>query len=108
MKPTDRLADWIYEHLGTEWCGKAGPPGDKWRIDFGPDAYPSLAVLNNDGTELWLGMAYEWHTHMSRKQARQLAWWLLRCEVALWFGLRRKVWYWALFRRVKRRRGRAA
>ena len=99
-----RIANLIYNHLGTDWCGSPHPPGDHWRIDFGPDSYPEIAVWNNDGFELWLGMKYEWHTHMPRSQARRLAWFILWSDVRLWFGLRRKLWYWALRKQLKRSR----
>ena len=75
-------------------------PGDHWRKDFGKDSYPEIAVWNNDGSELWLGMKSEWHTHMPRSQARRLAVHILWCDVRLLFGLRRKVWYWALRRHI--------
>lgn len=98
--PTDSVANWVYHHLGSEWGGTPHPPGDQWRLDFGPDTYPEIAVWKNDGSELWLGLKRGWHTHMPRSQARQLAVHILWCDVRLWFGLRRKLWYWALRRRV--------
>ena len=100
----DRLADVIYRRLATDWCGNSHPPGDHWRKHFGPDSYPELAVWNNDGFELWIGMGHEWHTHMPRSQARRLAWFIVQSDIAIWFGLRRKVWYWALGRRVRKYR----
>ena len=103
------VSDFIYKHLGSEWCGNSHPPGDHRRINFGPDAYPELAVWNNDGFELWIGMGYEWHTHMPRSQARRLAWFIFTSDVLIWFGLRRKLWYWALNRRLRKwRKGHAS
>ena len=99
-----RIVEWIYNHVGTDWGGSPHPPGDSWRKDFGPDTYPSVAVWNNDGFELWLGTSHAWHTHMPRKQARALALHILWCDVRLWFGLRRKVWYWALRQKVRKYR----
>lgn len=95
-----RPSEYIYQHWGTDWGGSPHPPGDQWRKDFGKDSYPEIAVWNNDGSELWLGMNHEWHTHMPRKQARRLAVHILWCDVRLLFGLRRKVWYWALRRHI--------
>ena len=102
MTPADRLAEAIYLRLCTQWGGNPHPPGDHWRKDFGKDAYPELAVWQNDGFELWIGMGYEWHTHMPRKQVRSLALFILWSDVRLWFGLRRALWYWALRRKVRK------
>ena len=101
----DAVADVVYRKLATDWCGNSHPPGDHWRKDFGPDSYPQIAVWNNDGFELWLGMPHEWHTHMPRAQARRLAWFIVQSDIAIWFGLRRKVWYWALRRKVRKHKG---
>jgi len=102
MSAADKVASVIYDHLGTEWGGSPHPPGDNVSKDFGPDSYPQIAVWNNDGFELWLGMKDQWHTHMPRSQARQLALFILWSDVRIWFGLRRTVWYWALRRRVRK------
>ena len=104
----DRIADVIYRRLGTEWGGLPNPPGNQWRMEFGPDSYSELAVWNNGGSELWLGTRHKWHTHMPQPQARRLAWFIVRSDIAIWFGLRRKVWYWALRRRLRKHRNRKA
>lgn len=104
---SDRLVNFIYNHIGSKWCGSPTPPGDHHRIDFGPDTYPQIAVWNNDGYELWIGMNDRWHTHMPRSQARRLAWFIFTSDLRIWFGLRRKVWYWALHQRVRHYKSRA-
>ena len=89
--------------FGDEWGGNTCPPGDNLRLEYGPldEGRPCYVALVNEGAaSLWIGYPDRWLTHMTRSDARKLAWfilwrWWVRSE---WFGLRRKVWYWALHR----------
>lgn len=103
------VADAVYERLGEEWGGNASPPGDHLGIDLPmrgsthrDDRY--VVRTNNDGFELWIGTPHEWYWHCSAADARKVAWFVLWrwWGVGTWFGLRRKLWYWALRQRVKR------
>ncbi len=112
-----RLARWIYNHLGTDFCGSPGAPGNEeciywdaenWKpIDRGSRDHPYyVARIGNDGFELWIGTGAYWDFFMPIKQARRLAWWLLWMRIRWeWFGLRRWLWYQALHRIVKAKRG---
>jgi hypothetical protein len=65
------------------------------------DTYPVVHV-SEDAFTLWIGSQDEWAFHMSRTEARKVAWFILWrwWIVGEWFGLRRAVWYWALRRIV--------
>jgi len=99
-----RIAKWIFHHLSgnpDEYCV---PPGANSRLDFGE--YDNIQVARthcNDGFELWLGTYQRWYTFYQAKEARRLAWfilweWWMRDT---WFGLKRKLWYWALHEQCK-------
>ncbi len=105
----------LYDLLGHEWAGSTVPPGDHLnmrlrdygRDDRGREVY-YVAATSNDGFDLWLGKSYEWDTFMSAPEARRLAlfilwrWWAR----GTWFGLRRRLWYWLLRRRIARHHAR--
>lgn len=103
------VADAIYERLGEDWGGFPNPPGDHLGIDLpmGDSTNPRdryVVRTNNDGFELWIGYPDKWLWHCSAHEARKVAWFVLWrwWGVGTWFGLRRKLWYWALRQRVKR------
>lgn len=114
MKFKLRLAKWIYKNLSadpSETMGGAAPPGDWLRHQFGPDdeGKPMYAAnTSNDGFEIWIAYSVggKWLVHFDAKTARQLAkfilwdWW----AKATWFGLKRKIWYWALHITITERR----
>ncbi len=94
------LAEWIYKHLGVN---DGHPPGSECELDFGEleeDGRPMqiARTYNNDGFELWLGYWNKWHVFYQQEHARQLAWFILWdwWAKSTWFGLKRKIWYWAL------------
>jgi hypothetical protein len=102
-----------YDGIEPRRNGRPRPPADGLSLRFGPtddglDPPGPMFVASaaNDGHELFLGYMSEWLFHCTRKDARRLAWWILLRWWAAgeWFGLRRAVWYWALFRRVDRTR----
>lgn len=96
----------IMRWAGTEWCGNDCPPGDfqSLRIPYEDDPGEYRVYnIKNDGYELWIGTMNKWAWHMSRKEAHQVAkfiiwdWWIK----AEWFGFRRWLYYKALHRAVE-------
>jgi hypothetical protein len=62
-------------------------------------------TYNNDGFELWIGYTHGgWLAHFRQSDARRLAWLILWdwWVVSTWCELKRRIWYWALRRRVER------
>ena len=105
------IVDWIYKHLADEhWGGGESPPGSSQRLDFGAlcdDGEPMYVARtdNNDGCEIWLGFRRgKWNVFYNQQEARKLAWFILWTWWAkgTWFGLKRKIWYWALHEQVTR------
>lgn len=99
-----RAENRLYDVLGTDWCGGTGPPMSHLSLDLPREEHDAelVAMILNDGFELWLGYPHEWCFHMNRRQARALAFWYLGLWVREWFGLRRWLWYRLLHRRVER------
>jgi hypothetical protein len=97
-----KFAYWINNKLGDEWGGSSAPPGVNAELDFGEidngrPMYVARACCN-DGHELWLGTPNTWHVFYRAKDARRLAWFILWewWAKGTWFGLKSKIWYWAL------------
>jgi len=96
------FARWINEKFGDEWGGSPSPPGVNAELDFGEidNGRPMFVARTypDDGAYLWLGTHNKWHVFYSAKDARRLAWFILWTWWAkgTWFGLKRKIWYWAL------------
>lgn len=104
----DNFWSWIYQWLG-EGETNDRPPGSTQRLKFDIDEdgfYQIACTNNNDGFELWLGNPSEWHVFYGAKDARRLAWFILWTWWAkgTWFGLKRKIWYKALNRKVQKRK----
>ena len=109
------IADVLYRWLGHDQFGdgQPGPPGDGLSIRVGePEMHdggvvkpPYVVMTDNDGFELWIGADHKWYWHCRWPEAWRIAvfilwtWWAR----GTWFGLRRRLWYWALSRRVQRR-----
>lgn len=97
-----RLAKWIHNKLGDDWGGSQAPPGVNAELDFGEidNGRPMYVARTypNDGSDLWLGTPNNWHVFYRAQDARRLAWFILWdwWVVGTWFGLKRKIWYWAL------------
>ena len=106
-----RLVNWIYKNLSAdpkETAGGASPPGDWLRYEFGEmdDGKPMfIANTTNDGFDV--GLAYgdggKWLVFFKAATARDLAKWILWnwWAKATWFGLKQKIWYWALLETIK-------
>lgn len=110
-----KIADWIYHNLsGDPEHQEHVVPGDSLHFEFGErDSDPGpmhnrpmfTAVTSNDGYELWIAYTGgKWLVHFRKEYARRLArfilwdWW----AKSTWFGLKRKLWYWALRTRLMR------
>jgi hypothetical protein len=98
------IARRIMKLLGDDEDGYA-PPGTKQRLRFaqrkGFEATYYATTDNNEGHELWLGVdGLGWQAHYRAAAARRLAWFILWdwWIVGTWCGLKRRLWYWALFR----------
>jgi hypothetical protein len=96
------IAKWIYKNLAQD-KDECTVPGDWLKHEFGEldDKKPIyVAHTSNDGHEIWI--AYnnggKWLVYFDQKTARDLAWFILWnwWGKSTWFGLRRKLWYWAL------------
>lgn len=113
MKAKIKFANMIYDILGDGDRGNPSPPGSNQSLDFGekgrdPASRPMYVASTwvNDGFEIGIGYPSEWHAMYRDKDARKLAWFILWdwWAVATWFGLKRKIWYSALYYIVKQRR----
>lgn len=86
--------DWPYTH----------PPMDKRKLFFGE--FDNLIKFNNDGHEVWLGNDNEWYCHYKHSEFRKMIYWYLyQYAIVDWFGLRTKIWFFLLHRRVNKNRG---
>lgn len=58
-----------------------------------------------DGHEIGIGWPDKWHVILNGGVALRLAWFILWTWWArgTWFGLKRRIWYWGLRRRIDRR-----
>jgi hypothetical protein len=118
-----RWERWIVETLGDRhWGGgPKSPPGQSAELDFGewdagyrlvsPEMWPSgrpahHANFHEDGGRFWLGTPTEWQFHCHASDALKLARFILwrYWAVGTWFGLKRRIWYWALGRMLERTR----
>lgn len=105
-----RIANWIYKNLSGDPKEECVVPGDWLRYEFGEINSDTnkpfyVARTSNDGFELWLAYnepGHGWLAHYPSKAARQLAWFVLWhwWGKSTWFGLKRKLWYWALHERL--------
>jgi len=87
--PTDWRSDWI----------RTGRPHDGYlSIRTGNDAFAVQIDRHYEGETLDHRPS-EW-VNLNRREARAVAWWILRWWVAEWFGLRRAIYYWALHRHI--------
>lgn len=114
------LRQWFLEDQANQGLG--GPPNN-WAhlktfdvqryIRDGHDyAFGYNARFNNDAHEIWIGTREidrgqthdRWAFHCSTQAFRRIAiWYLWRWAWGEWFGLRRKLFYWDLHRRVQSR-----
>lgn len=98
-KPKVDLETKIYRMLGQYDGFYTHPPlnGRGMVIDG------KIVRLNNDGFEVWIGTADEWHTFMPNERFRSVCFWFLRTWIFIdWFGLRSFLWYKFLTRQCNR------
>lgn len=97
-----------YSWLGEDIKDRQDPPlnNDTLKIPFKDSSDPddvTVITLNNDAFEVWFGWPHEWKFHISRKEFHKIIrWYLLRWAWGEWFGLRRKLFYFLLRRKVQR------
>jgi hypothetical protein len=104
------IEDRLYDLLGNRRHpdDMTGPPmdgrkfywGDPLKKEWGSMPGTYVASQTEDGSDLWFGHVDEWHFHMSLGTARRMAAWVLWQAVKDAFGLRTKLWYWLLHRKV--------
>jgi hypothetical protein len=103
---TDRIKRrWpLVRVFGSEWCGNYVPPGDYLTRRFEEKGSTHCYSVGDDAFVLWMGYPDEWRWSVARREARQLAWFILMrwWAWAEWFGLRRWLYYFALRRDLKR------
>ena len=92
-------------HLfGDDHGGNSTPPGSTATVKLHeyPEERDYYSAHIIDGG-LWLGTAHKWHTSMSQEDAIKLAWFVLWRWNARgrWFGLKYRIWRWALYRHVE-------
>ncbi len=98
------FARWAFKYLSAnpeEYCSV---PGSECELEFGElDGDRPMfqaTTYNNDGFEVYIYAPAErrWLVHFRAEEARRLAWFILWnwWVAATWFGLKRKIWYWAL------------
>jgi hypothetical protein len=93
------IEDWLYSALSTKWCGSDHVPLNHETFKRGE----RVAMFTNDAFDIGVGTSDEWIYIFRREEFQAMALWYLRCwAVKEWFGLRRKLWYWLLHRRVSR------
>ncbi len=111
------IARYIHKRLRARGSEPISPgiPGTEPELIFGePDdrgrPMHVATTYNNDGHELWLGYHTKWHVFYKARDARRLAWFILWdwWAVSTWFGLKRKLWYWANKQIVYSYRGKGA
>jgi hypothetical protein len=100
-KPRRSLEDRLYSFLSNHWCGNKVPPMDHRTMYRGERVVSFL----NDGWDVYVGTRDEWIYGFRQDEFRAMSFWYLRHYVFTdWFGLRTKLWYWLLHRRVERTR----
>lgn len=100
------IEDRLYDGLGNKWGGNTTPPMDnrQYRYDRDGDSY-SVFSQGDDGGTMWIGYADEWKFHVELDRFRRIAAWTLwQWAWHDWFGVRTKLWYRLLHRKVNRYR----
>lgn len=106
-----KLENLIFHLVSYPWpnerfTDRQSPPlsNDTLRIPFDHSADPGdayVACLLNDAHEIWFGYPRKWLLHMSRRDFHKvIRWYLWRWARGEWFGIRRKLFYVLLHRRV--------
>jgi hypothetical protein len=97
-----RIELFIYRMIGQYDGYYTHPPMDDRKYYY--NSY-DLIKFNNDGHEVWMGSSDEWHWHAKHSEYRRIViWYLYQWIIIDWFGLRTKIWFWLLRRKVNRER----
>lgn len=115
-----KLRRWLLSYNPWGDDGVGGPPNDGRNIGIAVDrstrydriqTYDIYAYFLNDAFEIWIGetctdgdaKGESWKFSCRTEHFRKFAiWYLWRWAWGEWFGLRRKLYYWDLHRRVVR------
>jgi hypothetical protein len=99
------LCDPVVGGPPNSWQSVEVKGDQRWAGDLGKVGY--VCSFQNDAGEIWLGVewegtgSYKWTFSLNATTFRKLAWWYLwRWAVGEWFGLRRRLFYLDLHRRV--------
>lgn len=94
---------WLVDTLGDNYCGTKAPPGQQVKLKR-PLSGVFVADYHEDGGTLWIGYSHEWLVHMGIGDSLRLARFILWdfWARATWFGLKRRIWFWALTRDLDR------
>jgi hypothetical protein len=94
-----KLEGWLHSAISTKWRGNNAVPLNHETFKRGE----RVAMFLNDSFDIGVGTSDEWIYIFRRNEFHAMALWYLRCwTLKEWFGLRRKLWYWLLRRRVQR------
>ena len=85
----------IYELLGQYDGFYTRPPLDERKIYLHEGTESTdLAMYLNDGHEVWLGLADQWHWHYKRSDFWKIVRWFLWNEIFInWCGFRTFIWF---------------
>lgn len=97
--PFSTMVDVIYKGIGGEWCGSVCVPLDGNKIKVNE----VVVAFTNDAFDIHIGWSDNWAIGLDRNQFLKVClWYLYQRSFVEWFGLRRKIWYWALHQKCKR------
>lgn len=117
-----RLRQWLLSHNPHGDWGVGGPPNDKCNFTVAVSrnvkhdriqTHDIYAYFLNDAFEIWIGEMYtdgdakdeSWEFSCRTEHFRKIViWYLWRWAWGEWFGLRRRLYYWDLHRRVSAQR----
>ena len=101
---TNKLEHRLYELLSDEYCGNETMPlGNRSLRVTTPDGCERVVMFTNDAFDLGFGYPDEWQMIIRREYFHQvMRWYLKQWAFGEWFGLKRKIWYVLLHRKVTR------
>lgn len=107
-----KIENKLYNLVAYDWIGtgqRDSPPLSHDTLKIPMNEYSlnendvNVFSLLNDAHEIWFGYPDRWKFHISRKDFHKvIRWYLKRYIFGEWLGIRRKIYYKLLSRRVKR------
>lgn len=92
-----------YHLLSERWCGNDDVPLCQRTLYVPSEGCQYVFCFLNDAFEIGIGWPNKWHGLYRREVInRFIRWYLWQWAWAEWFGLRRRIWYWLLNRRVQK------